>query len=81
MQNIGFRWYVRGWGVSNQVVCLILTMFIVKLFLKAIHLHKKRTIGFKAVQRWYILGRSVSKRVVCLILAMFMLKLYLKAIR
>ena len=36
MHNIGFRLYIRGWGVSKQVVCLILTMFIVKLYLKAI---------------------------------------------
>ena len=35
MPNIDFRWYIRGWGVSKQVVCLILTMFIVKLYLKA----------------------------------------------
>ena len=42
---------------------------------------KKRTIGFKAVQRWYIRGWGVSKRVVCLILTMFILKLCLKAIR
>ena len=26
-------WYIRGWGVSKTVVCLILTMFILKLCL------------------------------------------------
>ena len=40
MHNIGFKgaqkWYIRGWGVSKTVMCLILTMFILKLYLKAI---------------------------------------------
>ena len=44
MHNIGFkavqRWYIRGWGVSKQVVCLILTISILKLYLKAICLMK-----------------------------------------
>ena len=35
MHTIGFksvqRWYIRGWGVSKQVVCLILTLFMLKL--------------------------------------------------
>ena len=25
------RWYIRGWVVSKRVVCLILTMFMLKL--------------------------------------------------
>ena len=41
MHNIGFWWYIRGWGVSKQIVCLILTMFIVKLYLKAIEVSSK----------------------------------------
>ena len=36
MHDIGFRWYTRGWGVSKKVVCLKLTLFIVKLYLEAI---------------------------------------------
>ena len=31
------RWYMSGLGVSKQVVCLILTMFILKLYQKAIN--------------------------------------------
>ena len=42
--------------------------------------HKKRTIGFKDVQRWYIRDWGVSKQVVCLILTMLIVKLYLKTI-
>ena len=38
--TIGFkavrRWYIRGWGVSKRVVCLTLTIYILKLYLKAI---------------------------------------------
>ena len=38
--TIGFkavqRWCIRGWGVSMTVVCLILAVFVVKLYLKAI---------------------------------------------
>ena len=36
---LGFKLYravIRGWGVSKQVVCLIWTMFTLKLYLKAI---------------------------------------------
>ena len=36
MHNIGFRKYIKGLGVSKPIVCLILTMFIVKPYLNAI---------------------------------------------
>ena len=27
MHNIGFRWYISGWTVTKQFVCLILTVY------------------------------------------------------
>ena len=39
MHNFGFKavqsWFIRGWDVSKQAVFLIRTMFILKLYLKA----------------------------------------------
>ena len=38
--NIGFkalqRWYIRGWDVPKQIVCLTHTIFILTFYLKAI---------------------------------------------
>ena len=33
-----YRWYIRGWGISNKVVCLIPSMFLLNLYLKEISL-------------------------------------------
>ena len=40
MHHIGFktvlRWYIRWWRVSKQVLCFILTMFVLKPYPNAI---------------------------------------------
>ena len=46
MHIIGFRWYIRGWVVWKQVVCLLLTMFMLKLYLKAI-----RSLSLNEIER------------------------------
>ena len=33
-----YRWYIRGWSVSKKVVCLIPSMFLLNLYLKAVRL-------------------------------------------